>query len=121
MSDLRKHLKELAQLSLLANKISETQIKNLQMFPFVFFEGVKEVRIDYDLGHGSDKDKEVKHRPFMDYYLTMSKDDLEINRINIGLERRSKALEFSVRELFWNDIKVKVFVGPDMIYESEDA
>ena len=66
MSDsLKKHLKELAQLSMLANRISEIQEKNLKLFPFVFFEGLKEVTIDYDLGHGvNEGTKEINHNNF---------------------------------------------------------
>jgi hypothetical protein len=62
----------MAQLSLLANRISEIQAKNLQYFPFVFFEKVSEVKIDYDLGHGTDeKTKEVHHKSLVSYYLIL--------------------------------------------------
>ena len=121
MSDsLRKHLKELAQLSLLANRISEIQEKNLKMFPFVFFENLKEVKIDYDLGHGmNESTKQVHHKSSVSYYLTI--EQITNNDINNNIDKRFLALEASVRNLFWKDILVKVFINDKLAYESKDV
>lgn len=121
MSDgLRKHLKELAQLSLLANRISEIQEKNLKMFPFVFFEELKEVRIDYDLGHGvNENTKEVYHKSHVSYYLTV--EEKTNNDINSNINKRFLALESSVRTLFWKDIIIKIYINDKLAYESKDV
>lgn len=115
--DTRKHLKEMAQLSLLANRISEIQEKNLKMFPFVFFDKVKAVKIEYDLGHGvDDKTKEVNHKSFVSYYLTLDEIANELN-----LNTRLLAIETSVRELFWKDIVVQVYFNRKLVYESKNV
>ena len=120
MSDLRKHLKELAQLSLLANRISEIQEKNLKMFPFVFFEKVKKVKIDYDLGHANpENSKEVHHKSFIAYYLVL--DEAANHETAITPARRFTALEFSVRELFWQDIRIQVYFNDKQVYESANV
>lgn len=117
MSELKKQLKELAQLSLLANRISTIQEKNLKMFPFVYFDGVKEVVIDYDLGHGVDeKTKQVNHKSSVTYRLTM--DGLSDNT---NLSIRFNALEKSVRELFWKDVRIQVYFNGKLVYESKDV
>lgn len=117
MSDTRQKLKEMAQLSLLANRISETQEKNLKLWPFAFFEGVKVVRINYDLGHGvNEESKEVHHRSFVGYYLTL---DEKANEP--FLDKRFKTLEESVRALFWKDIVIKVHFNNKLVYESKDV
>jgi hypothetical protein len=113
-------LKELAQLSLLANRISEIQEKNLKMFPFVFFEKVKEVKIDYDLGHGIDeKSKEIQHKSSVTYYLTLDASANEGPDFNIA--QRFLALETSIKELFWKDIKVQVYFNNNLVYETKNV
>lgn len=117
MSDTRQKLKEMAQLSILANRISEVQEKNLKMYPFVFFDGVSIVSIDYDLGHGVDeKSKEVHHKSLVAYHLTL--DEKANERL---LEKRLKTLEISVRAILWQDIIVKVFFNSKLVYESKDV
>lgn len=115
LSDLRKNLKEMAQLTLLSNKISEIQWKNMKMFPFVFFEKVTEVRIDYDLGHGIDeKSKEVRHKSYVTYYLTLDEKTNEN-----ALDKRFLALETSIRELFWKDVRVLVYFNDKVVFASK--
>lgn len=110
-----KVVKEMAQLALLANKISEAQAKNLQLYPFVFFDDIKEVKIDYDLGHAVNEDKkELHHNSYVSYFLTLDESS------NSEVELRSKYLERSVRTLFWNDVKIKVHFNDRLVYESEE-
>lgn len=117
MSDLRKTLKEMAQLSLLANKISSVQEKNLRMFPLIFFDKVAEARLSYDLGHSVDDVKrELQHNSYIEYSLKV---DESANQSN--LSKRFKALEIAVRELFWKDIKVLVLFNGKLVYESTDV
>lgn len=116
MSDkLRQQLKEMAQLSILANRISEVQEKNLKNFPFVFFNDVKLVRIEYDLGHAINKNKkEINHNSFITYYLTLNE---ETNKT--FLEKRFLAMEVAIRDLFWKDVILKVLFNTKPVYESK--
>ena len=105
----------MAQLTVFANRISEVQEKNLKMFPFVFFHGVKEVSIDYDLGHAvAENLKEVHHKSFVSYSLT-----LDDTIVDTNLDKRFLALESSVRQLFWNDIVVRILFNGNKVYESK--
>lgn len=117
MSDIKQKLKEMAQLSVLAGRISEVQEKNMKNYPFVFFESVDSVRIDYDLGHGiNEKTKQVNHKSRVSYYLTLIE---EAN--SHALEKRFKALEASVRYLFWNDVIVEVYFNGKLVYGNKDV
>ena len=116
-------LSEMARLTTLSGRISDVQIKNLQMFPLVFFEGIKEVKVDYDLSHKSDvledpDGKLIVNAPtknhYVAYYLTL---DESTNTEN--LDKRHSALEQSVRTLFWNDVSVEVYFNGNIKYKSK--
>lgn len=116
-STIRSKLKEMAQLSIFANRISEVQEKNLKNYPFVFFNEVKAARINYDFGHAVDeKNKEVHHNSSIFYYLII---DEEANKS--FLEKRFLALEVAVRNLFWKDVKLEVYFNDKKVYESADV
>jgi hypothetical protein len=117
LSELKKKLGEMAQLSILSNRISTIQEKNLKMFPFVFFEGLDSVRIEYDLGHGVDeKTNNVLHKSLISYYLTLDETANHLNK-----EHRFLAIERAVRELFWKDIFVEVYWNNSKVYGSENV
>jgi hypothetical protein len=109
----------MAMLSVLANRVSEVQTKNLQTFPFVFFNEVKEASIDYDLAHRS-TEKTAPNGPIskfdsrVTYHLTLNEG------ANANLEKRFFALQESVRVLFWKDITVEVYLNGKK-YESKNG
>lgn len=115
--DIKNRLKEMAQLSILANKISEVQEKNMKMYPFCFFDGVQSVKIDYDLGHGiNESTKQINHSSYVSYYLTL---DESLN--DKALEKRFAATEASIRALFWGDTKVSVYFNDKLVFESKNG
>lgn len=115
-------VKQMAALTMVSNQLTDIQQKNMKMFPLVFFEGVKEARVDYDLSrrHDVDLDKDnnltVKaplRNNFVAYYLT-----LDEKAQGESVDRRFKALEASVRSLFWKDVTVEVYFNDKIIYKS---
>lgn len=116
MSDIKRKLQEMAQLTLLSNRISEIQENNLKKFPFVFFEKVGEAQIEYDLGHGTNETaREINHKSSVTYHLMLDKQSND-NFLN----KRFAALENGVRSLFWKDVKVSVYFNGQLMYESKD-
>jgi hypothetical protein len=106
-------LKDMAQLTALSGRISDVQAKNLQYFPLVFFDHVSEVKIDYDLSPiKTMDDSPTFSNSLVSYYLTME------NPQDDNLEKRFKALETSVRTLFWSDVKIEVFFNDIIVYKS---
>lgn len=126
--DTEKTVREMAKLSVLADRISEIQEKNLKMYPFVFFEGVKSVRISYDLSNNlgvnteeDEKKADIKYnisKPEtnhlrVSYYIALDE------RLNGQLEKRYEALENSVRNLFWKQVVVEVYFDGKLKYKSK--
>lgn len=115
-------LSEMARLTTLSGRISDVQIKNLQMFPLVFFNNVTECRVDYDLSHKSDvledtDGKLIINAPTRNNYVAYY---LELDEANntADLDKRYTALEQSVRNLFWNDVSVEIYFNGKIMYKS---
>ena len=116
-------VKDMAKLVLVSGKISETHEKNMKMYPLIYFDGVKEVKIEYDLSHRSDalvdKDSNLTvNSPIRNnvvaYHIT-----LQENAKNENLDKRFAALEASIRTLFWSDVVVEVFMNDKIVYKSK--
>lgn len=114
-------LSEMARLTTLSGRISDVQIRNLKMFPLVFFDQVQEVKIDYDVSHKSDVLEDTSgnlvinaptRNNYVAYYLTLDESK------NADLDKRYLALEKSVRTLFWNDLSVEVYFNEKIRYKS---
>lgn len=106
MSDQKAILTELAQLTMLTGRISETHYKNMSNFPFVFFNEVTKVEIDYDIATNKE-----------DKSLVTYKIDLNLNT-NDYLDKRFQALENSIRTLFWKEVGIEVFLNSEEYYKS---
>ena len=78
----------------------------MQSFPWIFFNHLKEVKLDYDIGT-------KKEDPSLVSY------DLILSTENDNLSTRYKALESAIRSLFWKDMKVKISINGQEVYKSE--
>lgn len=129
-------IREMAKLSLASNRISEVQEKNLKMYPLIFFNGVQKAEIDYDFTNNQTveteedrKNLEIKYKfnkldtkHFrVSYYLTAEDTLTGFTAHNEHMDKRFKALEDSVRNLFWKETKVEVFINGSKEYESKDV
>lgn len=88
-------------------RIPETHVKNLQSAPFIYFDGVKQALLTYELdAKATDKDW------FVMYELTTDKEpDL--------LAERSKALEKAIRMLFWKEVVLILNINGKTAYKSK--
>ena len=131
MSEREEKVKDMARLSILEGKLNDIQVKNLRMFPLIFFNGVKEAKIEYDLGHERPtveyekdiKKMEIKYkfpRPETNHSITY-RISLDETQDNSNLDNRFFAIEKAVRDLFWKNIKVSVFFNDKLVYESKDG
>lgn len=136
MSKTQETIQEMARLTMLSNKLNEVQIKNLKMYPFIYFDGIQQIVMDYDFSNNLDVNTEEEVTPateeegakldikydfqttpehlYINYHLT-----LEPTIKQIHLEKRFEALEGSVRALLWKEIVVRVFFGSDKVFESK--
>lgn len=105
MSD---QLGDLTKLMLFFGKVSEVHIKNLQSFPYIYFNDVKEAKLDYSVAT-TDKIQPTEFK----YDLTL---DLATND---QLDKRYKGLETAVRALFWKEARIQVSINGEEEYHSE--
>ena len=99
-------IQDLTKLVLFSGRISEVHVKNLKSFPWIFFNFLKEAKLDY--GFAKTKEEES----FVHY-------SLKIEGENDHLEKRYKALESAVRTLFWKEVKLQVTINGKEEYKSE--
>jgi hypothetical protein len=108
-----KLLQEMASLTALSGRISDLQAHNLKIWPLVYFEGVTEIKVDYDLKpEKSMSDEPTFSNSRISYYLTIDESK------NTDLEKRYMALEKSVRSLFWSDVVLEIYFNNKITYKS---
>jgi hypothetical protein len=121
--DIQNTVRGMAALVLNSNRISEVHEKSMKSYPFIYFDAVSAVKIDYDLTHESnvdlDKENNIKVKSplkncFVSYYLT-----LDESKIDQNLKVRFAALENSTRVLFWKDLPVKIYFNDRLVFESK--
>lgn len=130
-SSTQDQVREMAKLTLMTNKLNPLQEKNLKLYPLIFFNGIKSAKMDFDLSSQQLVDSEENHKTLdvtyqfrkaetnhlrVSYYL-----DLEDKVENNDIAKRYEALEKSVRNLLWKEIKVQVFIDGKLEYESKDV
>lgn len=92
----RQVLDEHRKLMVISGKFSEFQIKNLEIYPQIVFDGIKEMKIDYDVST-------KKGSGYVYYTIKMGKKPEDI-------EKRIKDIECWVKDLLFKEIEVKVKV-----------
>lgn len=90
-------------------RLSEVHTKNLQAFPFIFFnDHTADPKLDYSI-ETTDKSK-----PSTFSY------DLNLSLVtNDHLDKRYKALEDAVRALFWKEVVLEIKINGKEVYKSE--
>ena len=130
-SSTEEQVREMAKLTLLTNKLNPIQEKNLKMYPLIFFNGIKSAKMDFDLSNDQMVDSEENQKDLELTYQFRKADTshlrvsyhLEIDESadNSHLEKRFEAIEKSVRNLLFTEIKVQVFINSKLAYESKNV
>lgn len=128
MSNTEATLRDMAKMTMLTNRISEIQEKNLKMFPLAFFEGVSSATCQYDFSNKAmvdieeDKEKLTLNYKFKDvetkHFLVSYRLHIKEDVLNPHLDKRFTALENAVRTLFWKQVRVEVFFNDNKVFES---
>lgn len=119
----------MAQFSISNNQINEVQQKNLKAYPFIFFNGVKSVKIEYDLTNHSKveydtnpKSLEIVYKfgkPVTDNFHISYDIEIDESDPNPHMEKLFEALEKAVQTLFWRGIPLKVVFNGKTVYSSK--
>lgn len=121
-------IREMARLTMFSNRINPLQERNLKMYPFVFFSGVKTARIDYDFSiqnlvniEEDSKNVQLKYqlKPNVSNFKVIYSLDIDEGRDNDNIDKRFEALRSSITTLFWSGISVEVLFNGKKVYASE--
>ena len=99
---------DLTKLMVFFGRVPETHIKALKEYPWIFFNDLSEVKLDYSI-ETTDKTKSTKF--LYDLTLLLEKND--------NLDKRYKALESAIRTLFWKEVLVEIKINGQEVYKSE--
>ncbi len=120
-------IREMAKLTMISNRINDIQARNLKMYPFVFFDGVKSAHIDYDFSTKSlvdteedQKNMQIKYqlKPETKNFKVIYRLDIDQENGNTNLDRRFEALKASIANLFWSGIAIEVYFNGKIAYKS---
>jgi hypothetical protein len=127
-----EQIREMARLTLLTNRLNPIQEKNLKMYPLVFFNGVKEAKIDFDLSNDQmvetietvdklDPKIEYKFNQADTSHLRVSYHlEIEEGADNHTIDARYSAITQAVQNLLFKETKVQVFINKKLAYESKN-
>lgn len=107
-------IKEMAHMTIFFNRISSLQAKNLQQYPFVFFNGLNHADIEYDFESINQGESPTVGASYVHYSLY-----LDIFAENENIEYRCQSLERAVRELFWKEVSVEIYINEKLAYKSK--
>lgn len=99
-------IQDLTKMALFSGRLSEVHLENLRRFPFIFFNGLKQAKLEHDI-------HTTKEFPSTISY------DLTIEGENDQLEKRYSALESAVRSIFWKEMVVKISIDNVEVFKSE--
>lgn len=133
VSDTENAIRTMAKVSLFEGKLNDIQLLNIKQYPFIFFDGIGEVKVDYDLTAGKPEvtfEQDVKNFELkyniktprnttkISYYLTVSGNEETVMK---QLDYRFKALQQAIDNLLWKGIKIQVYFNKKLVYESKNA
>lgn len=131
-STTEEQVREMAKLTLLTNKINPIQEKNLKMYPLVFFNGIKSAKVDFDLSNDQMLIDSNENKSDLEITYQFNKAETRHLRVSYHLEidedadnhslgERYSAITQAVRNLFFKETKVQVFINAKLAYESKNV
>jgi len=102
MNNTKAILEDMRKITMLTGDISTIHQQSMTKWPYLAFEGVDEVEVRYDLT----KDYTLETgEGYVHFHLTVQPEYLEPDL----LEKRCESIVLWVRDMFWSEIRVKIF------------
>jgi len=108
MSDVEKTIEDLNKIAMLTGEISSLHEKSLKTYPYIVFNGVKDFSIKYDISKDYTKENGEGYFTF----------DIEIEKEQDLLDKRCENLTEWVRNLFWREIKIEIYLNGKLEYKN---
>ena len=104
---------DMRKITMLTGEISSVHVQNLKTWPFVVFDDIVSVEIDYDLTKANTLETGEGVVIFNTMSKEMEKEDL-LGQINF--EKRCNMLASYVRNMFWKEIKIEVLFNSEQVF-----
>jgi len=108
MNNTKEMLEDMRKLTMLTGSLSKVHEENLQKWPYIAFDDVVEAEIKYDLSKDYTKEN---GEGYMTFYIDTGHDQGNV-------KNRADHLTSWVRDMFWADIKVSVFLDGKEVYKN---
>lgn len=108
-------LDEMRQLTIITGELSSIHLKNMQKWPYIVFDHVEEVAINYDLSKSRMLNKGVG---LVEFHIKMPE---EFNQIGVidKFDDRCRNLVYWVYGMLWVEINVLIFINGQQRYSME--
>lgn len=107
MSD-SNNIQELTKLMVFSGRLSEVHTKNLEAFPFIFFNGVKKAKIEHNISTTKDIPSIISY-------------EIDLDGENNFPEKRYEALHAAVKSIFWKEIQLKITINSKDVFVSDKS
>ena len=107
-------IKEMSHMTIFLNKLSSAQVKSMQSYPFIYFNGVNNIELDYNLESIKEDGEPTKGASYVKYFIY-----LDPFADNNNMPYRLKTLEDSIKSLFWKEVNVEVYINDELKHKSK--
>jgi hypothetical protein len=105
-------LQDMKKITMLTGEISNIHEKSLLTWPYIVFDNIKNVEIKYDLTKSSKLDLGYNLVEFFIFTSDDSKQNID------NFEKRCETLKQWTEDMFWSEIKVRVYTDGFLEYSS---
>lgn len=106
--DVQKLVDDMRKITMLTGQISTIQETSLKKWCYIAFDDVQEIEIKYDLS----KDRFLQTKMgYVDFYIKTTTPDSQQD----FLQQRVDRITEWVRDLFWNEIAVSVYINDSLV------
>jgi hypothetical protein len=110
---LKEILDDMRKITILTGEISKIHEQSLKKWPYIVFDNLKDVEINYDLTKNRYQDSGAN---LVEFYLFMPK-EFENTALIENFTERCEALKEWVVDMFWSDIETRIYVNGLLKYE----
>lgn len=100
-------LEDMRKITMLTGEISSVHQKSLMKWPYIVFDNVESVEINYDLSKST---FETQNQNLVEFHVFTSDQNIQ------DLDKKCETLNMWVKDMFWNETHTKVYINKSIVY-----
>lgn len=113
MNNIKEILDDMRKITILTGEISSIHEQSLKKWPYIVFDNVENVEINYDLSKNKHQDSGAN---LVEFHLDVLESTQNIEEID-NFKERCEALRGWVEDMFWSDIETRIYINGLLKYE----